>query len=516
MGLGALNLAARLSDQQTAITSQGSSVPMRTFKLSALLNSGYCAFAAFLVVGTVSLSSSAAPLQLPTWPQKFDIGGPEAATFGFIVTQPGPVAIDIQTNGAPVVATLQGAVPRAAEQGGSGTLHLAYQVTPQNLQVSALWTVRIMLVPAAAAAGARAGGTIVVHAAPVDPAAAQAQLAKANAQAQSSRQAMEQRRRDPQAAAARAAEMDAVLNGRRAQYDQQRQQVRAQMHAQLQPLAAAAQMRVANQVGTRGIAPQSSARVTAAPSTGVLAKVPPTGSSSQPIVGASSGPSPQTVANPIINSLSVAQGQPGDPVVITGAGFATGGEVHFIINPGQDVVAHVDIWSDTQVFAEVPDASGILGFNGQAYVIRAGDKVHSNFVPFHFNPGVEFRDLRSTMDRALQNPVMDSPANEILRYNDNPFTGFQNNDVLFASAQLKNGWVVEDAFVYCEYSRQGYNMCFGGAYPLIVPRGSSSLATTVHWWIETAPYGSGSSFLDYTFAVRIMGPKGVPDGVAVP
>jgi hypothetical protein len=508
-----MNLAARQNDQRIAITNQGSSVLMKTFKLSAL-RCGYRGVAAYLVVSAVSLSSSAAPLPLPTWPQKFDIGGPESATFGFMVTQPGPVAIDVQTNGAPVVATLQGAVPRAAEQGGSGTLHLAYQVTPQNLQVSAVWTVRIALIPPAAAAGARAGGTIVVHAPLVDPAAAQALLDKANPRAQASLQARAQQRRDPQALATQAAQMDAVLNGRRAQYDQQRQQVRAQMHAQLQPLAAAAQMRLANRVGTRGLAQESSARMTAAPSRAANPPTTPgTGSSSQPIVGVGSSPSPQTVANPVINSLSVAQGQPGDPVAISGSGFASGGEVHFLINPGQDVVAHVDIWSDTQVFAEVPDASGVLGFNGQAYIVRAGDNIRSNFVPFRFNPGVEFRDLRSTMDRVLQPPfnAEHSPADTIFRDNANPFAGFQGNDVLFASTQLKNGWVVEDAFAYCDTF---ILRCAGGAYALIVPRGSSSPATTMHWWIDSA--GLDESIMDYTFAVRIVGPKGVPDGVAVP
>jgi hypothetical protein len=491
---------------------QGSSVSMRTFKLSALLCGGYCRVAAFLVVSAVSSSSSAAPLQLPNWPQKFDIGGPESATFGFIVTQAGPVAIDIQTNGAPVVATLQGAVPRAAEQGGSGNLHLAYQVSPQDLQAGALWTVRIVLVPPAAAAGARAAGTIVVHVPPVDPAAAQVLLDKANAQAQASRQTVAQRRPDPQAAAAQAAQMDTALNGRRAQYDQQRQQVRAQLHAQLQPLAAAAQMRLANRVGTRGLAQESSARMTAAPSRAAKAPTAPgTGSSSQPVVGVGSGPSPQTVANPVINSLSVAQGQPGDPVMITGSGFAAGGEVHFIINPGQDVVAHADIWSDTQVFVDVPDASGILGYNGEAYVIRAGDNVRSNLVPFHFNPGVEFRDLRSTLDRVLQDPFNGfvSTTGDIYRDNFNMFAGFQGNDVLFVSTQLKNGWVVEDASSSCIPT-----LCNGGAYALVVPRGSSAAATTVHWWIESS--GIYESVMDYTFAVRIMGPKGVPDGVAVP
>jgi hypothetical protein len=61
-----------------------------------------------------------------------------------MVTQPGPVTIYIQTTGAPVVATMQGVLPRAAEQGGTGTLHLAYQVSPQDLQVGALWTVRMV------------------------------------------------------------------------------------------------------------------------------------------------------------------------------------------------------------------------------------------------------------------------------------------------------------------------------------------------------------------------------------
>jgi hypothetical protein len=201
-------------------------------------------------------------------------------------------------------------------------------------------------------------------------------------------------------------------------------------------------------------------------------------------------------------------------VLINGSGFSNGGAVHFIINPGQDVIAHVDIWSDTQVFAEVPDASGILGFNGQAYVVRAGDSSRSNLVQFHFNPGVEFRDLRSTMDRSLQLPYEadsnSTTATTIARMNQNPFSGYQNNDVLFMSTQLKNGWVVEDAFVYCD------NPCGGGAYPLIVPRGSPATATTVHWWLDSTGFSMAPSMVWYTFAVRIVGPKGVPDGVAVP
>jgi hypothetical protein len=200
-------------------------------------------------------------------------------------------------------------------------------------------------------------------------------------------------------------------------------------------------------------------------------------------------------------------------VLINGSGFSNGGAVHFIINPGQDVIAHVDIWSDTQVFAEVPDASGILGFNGQVYVVRAGDSSRSNLVPFQFIPSTEFRDLRATWDVVLQSPDITSvvPSQEV-RENDNVFAGFQGNDVLFASTILKNGWVVEDASVYCFSS----SPCTGGAYPLIVSRGSPVAATTVHWWIDAASFNSYPNYFTYTFAVRIAGPKGVPDGVARP
>jgi hypothetical protein len=488
---------------------------------SGLSTTGSRAMLAGLILGALVVSSlSAAPLQLPAWPQRFDITGPESVSFGFIVTQPGPVIVDIQTNGTPIVASLQSAQPPAAEQSGSGSLHLAYQVTARDIQTNPMWTIKMKLAqPMSAESAGHAAGNVAVHAPAVDPGVAQALLDKGIAQQQSAKQAAAQR--PAQADPAVTAQMDAVLNGRRAQFEQQRQQVRAQMHAQLQPQAAAAQARLANRVGTRGLAPASTAMMSAAPPTELraarVATVSATASSSQALTAAGSGPGPQTVMpNPVINSLSAVRGQPGDPVLINGSGFANGGEVHFVINPGKDVVAHVDIWSDTQIFAEVPDASGILGFNGQTYVVRT-DLARSNIVPFQFNPGTEFRDLRSTLDRVLQYPYIASSttANQVDRDNANPFSGFQGNDMLFLTTRLKNGWVVDDAFVYCLYNLYGMNFCSGGAYPAAVSRGSPSPSLTVHWWIDPGPFGNYSN-LAYQFDVRIVGPKGVPDGVAVP
>ena len=243
-------------------------------------------------------------------------------------------------------------------------------------------------------------------------------------------------------------------------------------------------------------------------SSGRLAVPPPTASSAQPLESAGSGPPPQKVMpNPAIASMSVTQGQPGDPVMITGSAFSNdGGEVHFIINPGKDVLARVDFWSDTQLFLTVPDASGILGFNGQAYMVRGSDKVKSNLVPFRFNPGLEPRQITGTGDRALAWPfVEDSSATTIKHVSYSFFWGHKGDDVFFLSTKLKNGWVVDSASVSPSCSKSGV-----GAYVGELRPGTDSPYLKVHWWIN--PMGC----LYYGFGVVVIGPKGVPDGVAVP
>src|SRR5215469_17482591 len=73
---------------------------------------------------TVSLATAQTSGPL-TWPQKFTVAGPEVKSFGFPVTQPGPVTVDLQVQGAPVAVSVQGA-PQPLQQQGSGTLHFAY------------------------------------------------------------------------------------------------------------------------------------------------------------------------------------------------------------------------------------------------------------------------------------------------------------------------------------------------------------------------------------------------------
>jgi hypothetical protein len=256
----------------------------------------------------------------------------------------------------------------------------------------------------------------------------------------------------------------------------------------------------------------------AAPGSGTIAPsgttAPPSGGTTQ-ASGGTSTPQQQGPTTPTITSLSVPQGQPGDPVMINGNNFGSGsGEIHFVIANGKDVVAPAGvIWSDTQIFTSVPDATGLLAFNGQVYVKRAADQKMSNLVAFRFEPTLEIREIRGTMDRVLTDPVWRglSSAGEIDhgRMAANFLVGDKNNDEFFINTRLKNGWVADDATVTCKH-----DACNGGAYLWEIKTGGDWPYLNVRWWLNPDP-PFGFSDVKYNFAVRIIGPKGVPDGVAV-
>ncbi len=511
--------------------------------------------------------------QVPTWPQKFEVQGPEVDSFGFPVTQPGAVTVVVQSQGAPVIVSLQGPAPQPIRQQGTGQVRLSYNVTPQDVQKSVFWRVQVQLLqPMPPQQGGRAGGSVTVQHPPVNVAQVQA---AANAHQQAAQQQAAQRQTQAQQAGVQAhAQMEAAFQQRKAQLEQQRQQRQATLMAGVQP--ALDRMRARGQVGTRGIeggeaatgnagtqaseeigtralkrrpslsgvaqsTTASSSHTTVESSSGVSAAAfegsradqsgvvsgssdgfgtptPPAGGTSTGNANPPPPPPPAGPTTPVITSLSVSQGQPGDPVMITGSGFSgDGGEVHFLIGPGKDRVAPAGvIWRNDQIFATVPDASGVLGFNGTVYVVRASDKKMSNFVAFRFNPALELREIRATTDRVLTWPVdQGSPPNEIQRSSGNFLAGFKDNDVLFGNTRLKNGWVADEAFVYCRYGAGWDNFCDGGAYVWEIKKGTDWPYLNVRWWLAPAPFAS-YSHIYYSFAVRLIGPKGVPDGLVVP
>ncbi len=270
---------------------------------------------------------------------------------------------------------------------------------------------------------------------------------------------------------------------------------------------------------------QSGTKMAVDPNNRKLEQVPPGAQSSTPPsggtstgTGMSTPPSqPPGPTIPVITSLSVTQGQPDDPVMINGNNFGPGlGEIHFVIAPGMDLVAPAGAtWSDTQIFTSVPVKTGVLPFNGTVYIKRAGDQKMSNLVAFRFEPKLDYREIKATMDRILTDPVwrtfVHSPPHEVFhgRSTANYLFGDKNNDEFFLNTRLKNNWTAYGATATCQPG------CNGGAYVWEIKTGIDRPYLNVRWWLNPDP-PFGFSKAIYNFTVGIVGPEGVPDGVVVP
>lgn len=461
-------------------------------------------------------SAPSQPNAQPAFPQNFEVQGPEIDSFGFGVTQPGPVVVEVQSQGAPVIVTLQGSAPQPISQQGAGPLRLTYTVTPQDIQKSLLWRVQIRLAqPAPPQQGGLANGMVNIQYPPVNQAALEQAIQSRTKQRKEPTEQEQQ-----QAVAQTGAKMETAFQQHKAQFDRQQMDRRAAMMSQIQPQFDQLQGRMGGQIRSRSI--EGGEGTPAEP-----------GSSTEGEIGTRALQLPQKMlkvspllppvaSNPVIASVNVTQGQPGDPVMINGSGFGTGGEVHFIIAPGMDLVAPAAaIWSDGQIFTSVPDASGVLAFNGTVYVKSAASSANSNIVPFRFNPAMELRQIKRMTESQLQQfngvTVFNNQGYFVRRMHSFMFWGPKGNDHIFMNARLKNGWVVSQTpLVYLSFPA----FTDGGVYLVESHVGTDRPHMNVGFWVDdwfsNMFTGGSSPTLDYAISMLIQGPKGVADGLVVP
>jgi hypothetical protein len=427
-------------------------------------------------------------VQLPTWPQRFELSGPEPASFAFAVTQPGPVQVDVQTQGAPVRVALAGSQQR--EQIGSGRVALNLLLTPQDIQRGVLWHVRIVLHNLPKTAGAvQASGTITVKHAPADVSVVQAHL---NAHESQKRLALQQADSKIRAA------IDVAIQRSRAQVAKQHDDLR--LAAEMRAKPRLEQLRLRGQVGTRGVAADT---MTLEPlGIATMLQQPPR--------------QLQALPAPRITRTDAGQGLPRQMVLIEGTAFGTQvGAVLFVVNPGIELRGFLEAWSDTLIAVRVPDVSGIPSYgDGKISVVRGSDAQHSAAWPFQFVQELEYRYLQGTRDCVIAQPgAMDVWGNngQVSHGYFNfwqVWAGYKGNDVLFPSTRLGNGWTVDLVSVYPS-TWSGFGVSSGNAWVVDSRPGTDTPYMNVRWWRDAL------NELFYRYTVQIKGPRGVPDGVLV-
>ncbi len=434
------------------------------------------------LIGTgTAFAQGGKPLQ---WPQTFSLQTPALQTLGFPVTQPGPIAVDLQVQGAAVLATLQGPAGEVGRQQGTGSLHLAYAATAQDVGKSVFWVVTVGLVQAPTAAQvATAKVTVNVQHPPIDATRLQAAMATAATTGQG---AQAQRRAS---AAQHSAELTAQLNGmlqqEKAQQEQQRLQRHAALMTQMQPTVD--KLRAGSAFGTRAVLPPGMKRLPTSP--------PP----------------------PSIQNLSATDLHVSDPVFVNGSGFGTaGGTVHFVIGVGKDLAADPTtvVWTDAQIFTAVPGPAngGVVDFNGTAYVVRA-DQVKSNLIPIAFHALLDYRLLTvsSNTGDAILSPNSGGVWGPGFTRDDfDCFSGHTGNDQFYLNTHLKNGWKVYGAPIMQNAYIFGGG---GGAVPVGFRIMTDSPYVNIVWWVNVGAFCT--SGYGYTVSLPIEGPLGLPDGLVV-
>jgi hypothetical protein len=272
-------------------------------------------------------------------------------------------------------------------------------------------------------------------------------------------------------------------------HQSQLQAIKAALASGVQPLAA-------SRLGARSLAPGI------APMGTVVAKSP-------------------TIAPPIaIQQLSVSEGDPGTPVLLTGAGFGdTAGEVHFIVASGRDLKATSAYWSNGQIMTEVPYLDGVNVYNGIIYVQHA-DGRKSVFSSFRFRPPLDvvvvgMPDCQSTGQYCtiVKDSSIDLQAFTLISrdhiWHSTDALGFSGNDEFWKTSILKNDWIVNQCDVQVLPESNSSSTTVTECHP-----GTNILHTRVHWSIDPSSawinIKAPSSISTYAPSVTITGPKGLP------
>ena len=393
----------------------------------------------------------------PSWPQPFQVLQGENASFGFVVSQPGPISVNVTSQGTPVSVELSGPIAQPIRKSGTGAINITVAATAADVQKSEIWLVRISAASPAQPMKNRApqvvaSGTISVQ----HPPGKMSIAAKPG----------------PHRAA-------------------------APTHAAIAPSSGAASLIAAYQADLAAKQKAEQERLQR------LVSATPVAAS------ATRMPLKHAPSVPKITSLSVSSGQPSDYLLIHGVDLGRDGEVHFVVAPSMDLKTMANAFGDTLIMVHVPAVTGIGPYSGQIYVKLTGQHpAQTNALPFAFVPTMDFVDLRPNVndpDARIDHTALASvcPADGgVCRDGSGDFLGHKGNDIFYATKMLKNGWVVQDANANGPWQVEGFGSA--GNYLVDSRPGTAYPYAKVHWWIDAL------TSVNYAIVVVIKGPKGLP------
>jgi hypothetical protein len=221
-------------------------------------------------------------------------------------------------------------------------------------------------------------------------------------------------------------------------------------------------------------------------------------------------PAPEN--DPVVSKLSVNNGQPGDPILITGTDFgAQRGWVRIHVAEAQPKPAEVQEWTPTQILASVPDVSGIPdSYNGVLRVETPAGR-QSNMVSFRFDPAMEVRIFPPWYQNTYRKCDAWFPGTEAGLYTNwtaDAITvghshvwlafGCSTDDEFHENVELMNNWTVEHVD-FAAIASEG-----GEADASITHKyeGTSNPYVKVHYWV------TAWDWVRYTLSVYVKGPKG--------
>ena len=487
----------------------------------------------------------------PTKPMRFELQAGERESGGFAVTAPGPIKIQVQASGVPLVLSLRRPDGRIVERQGSGNIVIDDAASAADIAKGVLWGVGLRAAQEApvgtAAPGmhtmprAVAGGTLSVQHPPTDAAQVQAAMKRSTAETQqkaASLQAPAVPMADAQALAqmaqkAQAAHDKQVAQKHAAALNSLRAKLSPEVHAQINQriglrlqgqtvqqasTAAPVQMVKSDAMSKQGTLAAPLAQPLAQPITqtrpGLLKAPAASDSNKAAATGAAAvgtGGGAATVAPttpPTLASASTSEGDPGTPVTLSGSEFGNAqGAVQFIVGNGRDVAAQITYWSATQIVTEVPYADGIPVYDGQVYVKRS-DGVKTALRPFRFLPLYDVTEIglpnKDAGDYQLVASANSYPlGTDHVHHMGAAFWGFAGNDKFYERAQLRNGWAVVGARLSGRWDTG--QAATGGAYLVDSRPGSASPFVNVRWWVN-----GGLGFVNYTIRVDVKSPKNLP------